>query len=76
MPILLTLEMVIMGATTNLTQVLLCVMLNIGIDKGYVFTIVCNGITTHIKCDIGPLVIPIHCVVHRVDLVVKLILST
>ncbi len=31
MPILLTLEMVIIGATTtNLTQVLLCVMLNFG----------------------------------------------
>jgi hypothetical protein len=48
----------------------------IGIDKGYVFTIVYNGITIHIKCNVDPLVIPIHCVAHKVNLVVKLILST
>ncbi len=30
MPILLLLEMVIIGATTNFTQVLLCVLLNFG----------------------------------------------
>ncbi len=40
------------------------------------FTIVCNGITTHIKCDITPFAMPIHCVAHRVDLAMKLTPST
>ncbi len=61
-PILFTLEKVTIGATpTHLTQMLLCVMLSFGgvneevvgrklvsfgTNGGFVFTYVCNGITT------------------------------
>jgi hypothetical protein len=62
MPILFTLEKVTIGATpTHLTQMFLCVMLSFGgvneevvgrklvsfgTNGGFVFTYVCNGITT------------------------------
>jgi len=36
-----------------------------------VFTNVRNGITTQIKCDMFHFFVPIHCVIHMTNLVVK-----
>jgi hypothetical protein len=86
-PILFTLEKVTLGATiANLTQALLHALFNFGglneqvvgqklvsfgINGGNMFINVCNGITTQIKHDVVPFSVPIHCVAHKIDLVVK-----
>jgi hypothetical protein len=70
----------------NLTQVLLCALFSFGsmneqvvgqklvlfgTNGGSMFIGVCNGIATQIKCNMVPFFVPIHCVAHKTNLVVK-----
>lgn len=77
MPILVTFENVTTCATTtNLTQVLVCVLLtsnnmdaqvvgqklvSFGMNGGFVLIGVCNRITTQIKLDVTPFFVHVHC---------------